>query len=219
MSALVKANSLSKVYSGRIVLDKVSFSIDRAQITFLMGPNGAGKSTLAKILLSIQQPTSGTLETAREISCRYLPQKVALNTQVPLSARSVLELVSGSKLENGVLCQNFGIEGILNLRLSELSGGQLQKLLIVANLMAKPDLLVLDEPMDGLDIEAQIELHKIIPKIRDEFGSSILLISHDLHTIANYSDQTLCLNKSLLCYADSVESRDQVNLAIYKHRH
>lgn len=217
---LVSVNSVSKFYGNKAALDNLTFTLLQRQITFLIGPNGAGKSTLAKILVGIQLPSGGSVQRKPRMTCRYLPQKPTLNTYVPLSAEALIELVSGCKALKQDICQRFGIQGILSLRLSELSGGQLQKVLIAANVLARPDLLVLDEPMDGLDIECQAELHKLVPAIRAEFGTSIVLISHDLHTIANYSDQTLCLDKVIRCHGiGTPDGCKKSSLTIYTHQH
>lgn len=216
MDPLVALVSVCKFYGKREVLDDISLTLLRGQITFLIGPNGAGKSTLAKILVGIQSPSRGLVHRKPSMTCRYLPQKMALNTSVPLTARSLIELISGSKIKG--TCEQFGIQGILDLKLTELSGGQLQKVLIAANVLARPDLVVLDEPMDGLDIEGQAELHALIPAIRSNFGSSIVLISHDLHTVANYSDQTLCLDTSLRCHELGTPGSGS-SIKIYRHHH
>jgi zinc transport system ATP-binding protein len=223
MKALLDINNVSKTYRGRFVLEDLEFKLYSNQIALLMGPNGAGKSTLARLLLGIEKPSFGSITRSKQMRFGYLPQRVSLNTSMSMSVLSVIKLIGRSSSVDQGLLKSLNILDLLHEQIANLSGGQLQKVLIAASVVAKPDFLVLDEPMHGLDVESQDELHSIIQKLRSDFEVSVLLISHDLRAVVNYADQILCLNKRLRCHSegDLGKNNDQdfAKLSIYHHEH
>jgi zinc transport system ATP-binding protein len=223
MKELLKINNVSKTYRDRFVLEDLEFKLYSNQIALLMGPNGAGKSTLARLLLGIEKPSLGSITRSKQMRCGYLPQRVSLNTSMSMSVLSVIKLIGKSEGIDQNLLKSLNILDLLHEQIANLSGGQLQKVLIAASIVAKPDFLVLDEPMHGLDVESQDELHQLICKLKSDFDMSILLISHDLRAVVNYADQILCLNKRLRCHSEGEFSKDSnqdfSKLSIYKHEH
>jgi zinc transport system ATP-binding protein len=221
MKELLKIQSVSKKYKGKVVLEDLNFNLYSNQIALLIGPNGAGKSTLARLLLGIEKPSSGLITREKQIRYGYLPQRLSLNTSISMSVLAVIKLISKSSPDKELL-KALNIGHILDEQISSLSGGQLQKVLIAANVAARPNFLVLDEPLHGLDVESQDELHNLILKLKADFNVAILFISHDLRAVANYADQILCLNKRLRCHSEVEPSKANQNLSelsIYHHEH
>ncbi len=222
MQEILRIENVSKKYKGKIVLQDLCFNLYSNQIALLMGPNGAGKSTLARLLLGIENPSLGSIHRLKQIRCGYLPQRLSLNTSMSMSVAAVIELISkSSTLDNGLL-KALNIDNLLQEQISNLSGGQLQKVLIAANIAARPNFLVLDEPLHGLDVESQDELHKLILQLKADFKVAILLISHDLRAVVNYADQILCLNKKLRCHSaiePEQKNKKLSELSIYHHEH
>ncbi len=222
MNALLKIENVSKHYKGKSALENLNFSLYPNQIALLIGPNGAGKSTLARLLLGIEKPSSGSINRLKQIRCGYLPQRLSLNTSISMSVCAVIELISKSAALDKGLLKALNIEHLLKEQISNLSGGQLQKVLIAASIAARPNFLVLDEPLHGLDVESQDELHNLIQKLKADFNVAILLISHDLRAVVNYADQILCLNKRLRCHSEIELNKNNQNLSelsIYHHEH
>ncbi len=222
MKELLKIENVSKKYKGKTVLEDLNFNLYSNQIALLIGPNGAGKSTLARLLLGIEKPNSGLISREKQIRCGYLPQRLSLNTSISMSVLAVIKLISKSLEPDNELLRALNIRHLLNEQISNLSGGQLQKVLIAANIAARPNFLVLDEPLHGLDVESQDELHNLILKLKADFNVSILFISHDLRAVVSYADQILCLNKRLRCHSEVGPNRENQNLSelsIYHHEH
>jgi zinc transport system ATP-binding protein len=223
MGELISVEGVNKVYRDKLVLKNLEFKLHANQIALLIGPNGAGKSTLARLLLGIEKPTSGTIVRSRNIRCGYLPQRVTLNTSMSMSVACVIRLIGGQgNILDLSLLKSLNIYNLLDENIINLSGGQLQKVLIAANIFAKPNFLVLDEPMQGLDVESQDELHNLILRLKTDFRVAVLLISHDLRTVENYADHVFCLDKSLRCHSAIKKEQtcqDLSKLSIYLHEH
>ncbi|WP_172619332.1 metal ABC transporter ATP-binding protein [Candidatus Sneabacter namystus] len=221
MKSIANVSSIKKVYGGKLVLEDVTFSLKIGQVSLLIGPNGAGKSTLSRIVLGIEKPTSGYVN-ASDVVFGYLPQRIHLNTSISMSSECVIKFVSGLQDIDYSIVKKLGVHAFLTDQVKELSGGQLQKLLIAAAIMRDPNVLILDEPFSDLDIESQADMHDIIQDLKKSSKMSIFITSHDLHVVAGYADQVLCLNKRLCCY-DQRELQDKnfdsKKLNIYKHDH
>jgi zinc transport system ATP-binding protein len=186
----------------KIILENISLTLKEGKITTLIGPNGAGKTTLLKVLLDLLPPTSGTIERKADLKVGYMPQKLVINPAFPLSVEGLLQ-ISILRYQKNVrslidhCLAEAGAELLTKRRLSTLSGGETQRVMLARALVKQPDLLVLDEPMQGVDVLGQKELYKLIARIRDTRGCAILLVSHDLHLVMAASDEVICLNKHI----------------------
>ena len=166
----------------------------------VVGPNGAGKTTLLRVALGLQKPTSGKIERARDITIGYMPQKLHIDPTFPITVRRFLALAkSKSKTKFETLLADVGAAHVIDSSLQTLSGGELQRVLMARALMREPNILVLDEPVQGVDVQGQIELYELISRIRDERGCAILMVSHDLHLVMSSTDRVLCLNRHICC--------------------
>ncbi len=223
MNAIVKFTDVSKSFEEQKVLDKVSFQIDKASITTLIGPNGAGKSTVAKLMLAIERPSSGLItRSTKKIS--YIPQKLTFNSSMPMDVKSLVKYLSGmSACNNSTIAEFAQLESLADKQITQLSGGQLQKILLAASMMNSPELIVLDEPTQGLDISAQQDFYHLLEDLRHQFGVSIFMISHDLYAVMKNSDQVLCLNNHICCSGKPDKTfkanKDLPGIAPYTHHH
>ena len=206
------------------VIDDVTFSLTKGTITTLIGPNGGGKSTIAKLLLGLKKPSSGRINLASS-NFAYVPQKLNFNRELPMDALKLLELLSDSSRKRHSLKSEimyFANGGKLNKRsIHDLSGGELQRLIIASSMLRNPELLVLDEPTKYLDIDGQEEFYSILGKIKEQNNKTIFLISHDLFTVMKQSDEVLCLNHHLCCKGKPTHTvvKGSKNIGIYTHHH
>lgn len=188
----------------KVILEDVSLSLMPARIVTLIGPNGAGKTTLLKVMLGLVPLSRGTLIRKPGLKIGYMPQKLDMNPTLPMTVERLLSL--GTPERNAriqpLIDTCLGEVGALALkhsRLAVLSGGEMQRVMLARALLTAPDLLVLDEPMQGVDVLGQEELYQLIARIRDHRGCAILLVSHDLHLVMAASDEVVCLNTHVCC--------------------
>lgn len=221
------------VYRGnRWLVRGVDLNIPPGQIVTLVGPNGSGKSTIAKLVLGTLKPDEGNVEQQAGLKVGYVPQKLTIDWTLPLAVRRFMTLTgnSGTDAIDSAL-EATGISHLADARVQHLSGGEFQRALIARAMIGKPDLLVLDEPVQGVDFAGEVALYELIRQIRDETGCGILLISHDLHLVMADSDAVVCVNGHVCCQgtpqtvAENPEfvrlfgSRAAETLAVYRHRH
>ncbi len=229
---LVSARNIVLGYGGRTVLDGVDITICRNEIVTLIGPNGSGKTTLARIVLGLIEPQEGQVTRKPGISVGYVPQRLNLDTSLPMSVERFLRLAGKSKrLQIMAALDEVGATSLLDADISDLSGGELQRILLARALLRAPDLLVLDEPTQGVDFSGQIEFYGLIGRIRDKHGCGILTISHDLHLVMAATDRVMCLNHHICCSGapESVRRHPEYlalfgpdaaeRLAVYAHHH
>ncbi|MDC9727171.1 MAG: metal ABC transporter ATP-binding protein, partial [Candidatus Thioglobus sp.] len=229
---LIQVDQVSLTHQGKSVLDKVSFALKAGEFITLIGPNGAGKSTLIKILLGLIKPDSGQVTKATNIRLGYTPQKFIPNEFIPISVVDFLKLnqtVSADFLHE--TAQLTGIETLLNNELKNLSGGEMQRVLLARALLGKPNVLILDEPAQNLDVNGQMHLYKLIQDIHQTQGCAVLMVSHDLHRVMKESTQVLCLYHHICCMGqpESILKDSQFNdlfadqmddlMATYEHHH
>lgn len=238
---LLNATGVGFEPAGRRILTDVSVSVDGNEIVALIGPNGSGKTTLVRILLGVLSPTTGSVERRRGLKIGYVPQKMVIESSLPLSVRRFLKFgvergydralrVRQATLDQAVL-DEVGICDFLEAGMHEVSGGELQRVMLARALLRNPDLLVLDEPVQGVDVTGQAEIYDLITRIRDERKCGILMVSHDLHLVMASTDRVICLNRHVCC-AGRPESvaRDPAfqtifgadvaaRLAVYHHDH
>jgi zinc transport system ATP-binding protein len=198
--ALLSAKDVSLLIGKRLILDRVNVDVRQSEIVTVIGPNGAGKSTLVRVMLGLQEPSSGHVEKKPGLAVGYVPQRFPLTSNVPLDVDRLLRLTldPGSDAIEEALAET----GIGNLRfapVATLSGGELQRALLARALLRKPQLLVLDEPVQGVDYLGEARLYELISAIRKRYGCGILMVSHDLHMVMAESDRVVCLNAHVCC--------------------
>ena len=228
---LVKLNQAGFRLKDKWLVKGVSLQIKKGQIVTLIGPNGSGKSTTAKIALGIYKKIDGEVEKYTN-KVGYVPQKISIDWTLPLRVKDFMVLTENLKDED--INEALSLTGVIQLKnknLGDLSGGEFQRVLIARAISKKPDLLVLDEPVQGVDFTGEIALYKLIKKITDELNCGILLISHDLHTVMSATDHVVCLNGHVCCSGSPIdvaknneykalfgEQASQI-LSRYEHRH
>ena len=197
---LLELTDICLTLGQREVLHQVCLQVGRGEILTVVGPNGAGKTTLLRVALGLQAPNSGSLYLEPGARIGYMPQRLHLDATFPLSVRRFLAMaapVSASDLASSL--QRVGAGHVLHAPLHSLSGGETQRVLLARTLLRQPDLLVLDEPVQGVDVHGQVELYRLIAEVRDERDCGILMVSHDLHLVMAATDRVVCLNRHICC--------------------
>jgi zinc transport system ATP-binding protein len=182
------------------ILHHVNLQVCRGEILTIVGPNGAGKTTLLRVALGLLPPSSGRVFMQPRLQLGYMPQKLHLDPTFPLSVRRFLSLagsVTTSSLSASL--EEVGALHVLDAELSNLSGGELQRVLLARALLREPDLLVLDEPVQGVDVHGQEDLYQLLARIRAQRNCAILMVSHDLHLVMAATDRVICLNRHICC--------------------
>lgn len=229
---LIETKNLTLGYRGTKVLRNVSFSIERGEIVTIVGPNGSGKSSLLRALIGALAPESGSVMRASGLRIGYVPQKLHIDTTLPLTVQRFLNLPKRQKLDDilAVLARA-GVPELRNAQMASLSGGQFQRVLLARALLGKPDILILDEATQGLDQPGAAAFYRQIEDVRSALNLAVLMVSHDLHVVMAASDRVLCLNGHVCCegtpetVADAPEYRElfgtgtQGALALYRHTH
>ncbi|MBS7326641.1 MAG: zinc ABC transporter ATP-binding protein ZnuC [Thiopseudomonas sp.] len=229
---LIRIENASLSFDGQPVLEGINLQLEQGEIVTLVGPNGAGKSSLVRLLLGLVHPDSGSVWRAPKLRIGYMPQKLALHATLPLTVKRFLQLVPGVKAADiKSALQETGALKVYHSPLQRISGGELQRVLLARALLRKPQLLVLDEPVQGVDVTGQLELYNLIGRLRDRYNCGVLMVSHDLHLVMRATDRVLCLNRHLCCTGkpEQVSNHpafialfgDQAakDLAVYYHAH
>ena len=196
---LVKLKEAGFRINDKWLVKGVTLQIEKGKIVTLIGPNGSGKSTTAKIALGIYKKIDGEVEKYTN-KVGYVPQKISVDWTLPLRVNDFMTLTENLKAE--AINEALLLTGVIHLKdknLGDLSGGEFQRVLLARAISKKPELLVLDEPVQGVDFTGEIALYKLIKKISDELNCGILLISHDLHTVMSATDHVVCLNGHVCC--------------------
>lgn len=228
---LLAAKNLGLKLQGQIILSDVNLSLRESEIVTLIGPNGAGKTSLIRILLGLNEATEGNVYRRPDLTIGYVPQRTSVNPVLPLRVLDFLRL--GARYKNDEVTQvldEVGVGHISNTAIQKLSGGELQRVLMARALLKKPDVLVLDEPAQGVDIIGQQALYKMITSIRDNHACGILMVSHDLHLVMAATDQVVCLNTHVCCtgHPDDISQHPEYlklfgdaldGMAVYSHHH
>jgi len=199
---ILKISNLSVKFPNETLLDNISFELKKGTTLAIVGPNGAGKTTLFRVLLNLV-PYSGKIEWAGKVKIGYVPQRLSVS-DIPVSVKEFLSFKSTSGMED---CLNLvGLDSnILTKSLSVLSGGQLQRVLIAWALIDKPNVLLFDEPTTGVDLDSEEAIYKMLLDLKQKSEITILLISHDLHIVRDYSENMLALNKCVTFFGESKE--------------
>jgi zinc transport system ATP-binding protein len=197
---LVDLQQISLQINKRTILENINLRVQSGETVTLIGPNGAGKSTLLKIALGLVQPTSGKVILAKGLRIGYMPQALQVESLMPLSVRRFLLLAPKADAKKAeAIAKDLGIKDYLESPVQNISGGEMQRVLLARALLNEPDLLVLDEPAQGIDINGQAALYQLIMNVRDKMHCGILMVSHDLHLVIAGTDRVVCLNKHICC--------------------
>lgn len=197
---LIQAEGICKFYRDREVLHGVNLRISPREIVTIVGPNGAGKTTLLKLLLRLEQPDHGTVSHTHGLRIGYVPQQLHLQASLPMSARDFLLLYAPKSLDRiASLSAMLDIADVLDQPLVTLSGGELRRLLLLRALLHAPQILVLDEPTQGVDVAGQGELYRLLKKLSEQHGFAVLMVSHDLHVVMAATERVICLNHHICC--------------------
>jgi len=198
--ALVTLSNAGIRRTGRWLVRGVDFSVRRGEIVTLIGPNGSGKSTSAKMAIGVLNPDEGNVVRQPGFRVGYVPQKLTVDWTMPLTVKRLMTLtVRLTDKEIAVALESVGIGHLAGAEVQHLSGGEFQRALLARAIARKPDLLVLDEPVQGVDFTGEIALYDLITSIRNATGCGILLISHDLHVVMAETDTVICLNGHVCC--------------------
>jgi zinc transport system ATP-binding protein len=229
---IIKVTGVGVRRDARWLVRGIDMSIARREIVTLIGPNGSGKSTTVKAALGILSPDEGTVWRAPKLRIGYVPQKVAMDRSLPMTVNRLMTLTARhTGPEIAAALEQVGIAHLAKAQIHSLSGGEFQRALIARAIIGKPDVLVLDEPVQGVDFSGEVALYDLIGRIRDETGCGVLLISHDLHVVMARTDTVICLNGHVCCsgtpeavavsseYTALFGPRAAETLAIYRHDH
>jgi zinc transport system ATP-binding protein len=218
--------------SGRWLIRDVDLRIARGEIVTLIGPNGGGKSTTAKAILGLMRIDRGRVWRAPGLRIGYVPQQLSIDWTFPLTVRRLMSLTARQS-EDAIRAalREVEITHLIDAPVQSLSGGEFQRALLARAILRKPDLLVLDEPVRGIDFSGEIAMYDLIADVRRRLNCGVLLISHDLHVVMAESDTVLCLNQHVCCsgspehvaahssYRELLGPRAAQTLAIYRHHH
>ncbi|MCU5775894.1 zinc ABC transporter ATP-binding protein ZnuC [Erwiniaceae bacterium BAC15a-03b] len=232
MPSLITLENISVSFGQRRVLSDVSLKLEPGRILTLLGPNGAGKSTLVRVVLGLIAPSAGKLDRPAGLRIGYVPQKLHLDSTLPLTVDRFMRLRPGVKRADILPALKRVQAGhLLEYPLQKLSGGETQRVLLARALLNNPQLLVLDEPTQGVDVNGQVALYDLIDQLRRELNCGVLMVSHDLHLVMAKTDEVLCLNQHICCsgtpevvsthpeFISMFGPRGAEQLAIYRHHH
>lgn len=230
MNALISTQGMTLAQGGRSVLHGVDFAIHAGEIVTIVGPNGSGKSSLIKGLIGALNPTKGTVTRAQNLRIGYVPQSLHIDPTLPLTVQRFMNLPRrrGPVVE---ALAKAGLPDLTHRQMSQLSGGQFQRVMLARALLARPNLLILDEATQGLDQPGAASFYRQIEEVRRTLGCAVLMVSHDLHVVMAASDRVLCVNGHICCEGTPDVVRDAPEyralfgsgtggaLALYRHEH
>lgn len=232
MTQLMALNNISVKINQQKILYDVSLTINLSQIITILGPNGAGKSTLVKVILGLISPTTGTIERASDLTIGYVPQSINLNPTLPITVKRFMQL--NKQLSYDDIIQTLSLvkaQYLIDRSMHQLSGGELQRVLLAQALAKRPKLLILDEPTQGVDVNGQVLLYDLIIDAKTKFSCGVVMVSHDLHLVMAKTDEVICLNHHICCSGTpaSVSNDPEFvslfgphgasQIALYKHHH
>ncbi len=229
---LVEAAKLGVFRSGRWLIRDVDLTVCRGEIVTLIGPNGGGKSTIAKAILGLTAADRGTVRRADDLRVGYVPQKLAIDQTLPLTVRRMMTLTERHD-DRAVAAALADVQAshLIEAPVQTLSGGEFQRVLLARAFVRSPDLLALDEPVQGVDFAGEIMLYELIEQARQQIGCGVLLISHDLHVVMARTDRVFCVNGHVCCsgspqlvsasseYRQLFGRKEAAALALYRHEH
>jgi zinc transport system ATP-binding protein len=230
--ALLEGREITLRLGRTTVLNDVSLAVGSGEIVTVIGPNGAGKTSLLRVLLGLLPATSGTVHRRLGLSLGYVPQRLVIDPVLPLSVKRLMTLTARKPAAavHAALGET-GVAGLIDAPVQTLSGGEFQRVLLARALLREPDLLVLDEPVQGVDFAGEAALYQLIGAIRERHGCGVLMVSHDLHTVMAATDRVICLNRHVCCagrpaavgrdpeFVRLFGPRAAAALGVYAHRH
>jgi len=229
---LIAAEGVDVRFGSRAVLRGVSIRIERGEIVTIVGPNGSGKSTLLRVLIGAQATAAGRVLRSAGLRVGYVPQRLHIDPTLPLTVRRFLDLpVRAPDAEAERALEDAGAGAIGPRQMADLSGGQLQRVLLARATLHAPDILMLDEPTQGLDQPGSAAFYRSLEAVRDRLGCAVLMVSHDLHVVMSASDRVVCLNGHVCCegtpavvsaapaYRELFGTGTRGALALYRHEH
>ncbi|MCE8529520.1 metal ABC transporter ATP-binding protein [Ruegeria pomeroyi] len=229
---VIAAEGLSIRVDGRTVLADITVAVAPGEIVTIVGPNGSGKSTFLRALIGALPPASGRVIRAPGLRIGYVPQKLAIDATLPITVSRFLSLPR--RVPQDVAAEALaraGVPDLANRQMTDLSGGQFQRVLLARAVLERPQLLLLDEATQGLDQPGSAAFYQQIEEVRQDLGCAVVMVSHDLHVVMAASDRVLCMNGHICCegtpdvVADAPEYRALFGtgtrgaLALYRHQH
>ena len=229
---LAEASGVDLTIAGNTVLSNVDLAVNEHEIVTLIGPNGSGKSTLVRLVLGLLEADRGQVFLRPGLRIGYMPQRLVIDDSLPLTVDRFLRLGgTASRRARMAALGETAVSRLADSPIQKISGGEMQRVLLARALLREPDLLVLDEPAQGVDVTGQAELFKLITDIRDRRGCGVLMVSHDLHLVMASTDTVVCLNHHVCCtghpetvtrhpaYIELFGPLATEELAVYTHRH
>ncbi|EPC03188.1 zinc transporter [Litchfieldella anticariensis FP35 = DSM 16096] len=229
---LLAIEHLDIALGGHLVLEDIHLTLERGEIVTIVGPNGSGKTTLLRSIIGSLAPTRGRIDASPGLTIGYVPQRLHLDATLPMTVARFMSLPRrrpSHRVDQAL--DRAGVAGLGSRQMSELSGGQFQRILLARALLESPDLLILDEATQGLDQRGIAEFYRQIEQVRRELGCGVLMVSHELHVVMRASDRVVCLNRSICCegtpervatspaYLAMFGHDIQDALALYRHHH
>ncbi|WP_086874065.1 zinc ABC transporter ATP-binding protein ZnuC [Kosakonia pseudosacchari] len=232
MTNLVTLENITVTFGQRRVLSDISLNLRAGKILTLLGPNGAGKSTLVRVVLGLVAPDSGLIKRDKTLRIGYVPQKLHLDATLPLTVGRFMRLRPDTRKDDIIpALKRVQAAHLVDAPMQKLSGGETQRVLLARALLNRPQLLVLDEPTQGVDVNGQVALYNLIDQLRKELDCAVLMVSHDLHLVMAKTDEVLCLNHHICCsgtpevvsmhpeFISMFGQRGAEQLGIYRHNH
>ncbi len=229
---LLQVEDVTVTIHDQTILRAVSLSVAPGEIVTLIGPNGAGKTTLLRVILGLLKPDRGAVRLRPGLRCGYMPQRLTVEETLPLTVRRFITLgMRASRQEVEAALAETGAAHILERPLQAISGGELQRALLARALLRQPELLVLDEPVQAVDVGGQYEMYDLLDRIRKAHDCGVLMVSHDLHLVMATADRVICLNRHVCCdgrpdavsidpaYLELFGHEISGRLAVYQHHH
>lgn len=230
--ALLAFRDVSARYGNEPILSHVSLTLSRGEIVTIVGPNGSGKSTLVRVAVGAVEATSGEVWRKPGLHIGYVPQKLPIDATMPLSVWRFMSMpVRRSRAEIRAVLAQVAAEDLADRQMTQLSGGQFQRVLVARALLDRPDLLILDEPTAGMDQPGSAAFYRLIEGVRSDLDCAVLMVSHELHVVMSASDRVICLNGHICCegapevvasapaYRALFGPGTQGALALYRHDH
>jgi len=197
---LIATHGLTVRLGGQPALSDIDLAVERGEVVTVVGPNGSGKTTLLRAMIGAVAPTAGRVERAPGLRIGYVPQRLHLDSTLPITVARFLRLGSGRR--NGGIAralEETGVPELAGRQMTALSGGQFQRVLLARAMLSEPDLLLLDEPAQGLDQPGMASLYLLVGALRDRLDCSVLMVSHDLHVVMGATDRVIALNGTVWC--------------------